>query len=112
MTQYTDRTGNRKAKAGSTSPDFANHHVLQFVCAVWLSFAVCEAAYSTGSVRQGGRGRARGRASLEVLETTLNFDRVRIADDVRARDTVSQLHLGYIARARPPPWENKTGKRN
>ena len=108
MTQYTDRTGDDTIHRPDREPEGESgqhlarlcqyHHVLQFVCGVWLSFAVCEAAYSTGSVRRGGRG-ANGR---ECKSGSARNDAHRSRENRRrrARDTVSQRHLGCIARAR------------
>ena len=109
MTQYTDRTGNRKAKAGSTSPDFAKSS-----CATIRVWCVAVLRGVRGGIfdreffdrGDGGGGESKSGSARNDAELRSR----EIADDVR--DTVNQLHLGYIARARPPPWENKTGKRN
>ena len=73
MTQYTDRTGNRKAKAGSTSPDFANIIMCYNSCVVCGCPSRCARRHiRQGVFRRGGRGAGES-ASPEVLETTLHL---------------------------------------
>ena len=79
MTQYTDRTGNRKAKAGSTSPDFANIIMCYNSCVVCGCPSRCARRHIRQGVFDGEGGAQTGEsASPEVLETT-HIDRVKIA---------------------------------
>ena len=74
------------------------HHVLQFVCGVWLSFAVCEAAYSTGSFSTGGTG-GRGESKSGSARNDAELRSRENADTTCARHSKSTPPRVHCARA-------------
>ena len=98
MTQYTDRTGNRKAKAGSTSPDFAKSScaTIRVWCVAVLRGVrggIFDREFSTG--RAGADG---GECKSGSARNDAKFDRVN-SPTTCARHSKSTPPRVHCARA-------------